>query len=478
MNRRELFKLGGKVGLVALASQVPWSWLERAGLVADYEAEAAALPQYYQVRDGISMPLDTIGEWTYSSGGGSGGAIEANTDAAFLRNGMTANIKFTTAAANSTARATKTTFTTFDATNDYNWGLWYYIPDATALANFSQILVYVGNTGLTQYWQCGAISGGGSRVGWNWRAMPRLGSIWTSSGSTTWANRTTVRITVASNASGATTVYVNQLLRGFHAKPWIIWTCDDVYDTQYIWLKDEFAARGITPTCYVAAQEFPGGSLTSSRMTVAQMRELEGLGWRFGLHGDDHSNLLGLTDAQVRAQITANRAALQSNLAYPLINHLALPQPGGAATNATVEAVGQSMGIQTIRLSQTTARPLDMTAYGLFNKDAVSSVNADGAYNIHSVDLSQKALSDVQTLIDGSAAAFGAIAWGAAIGFHIHNVGTTGDADGTGASVITRANLREIANYTTRLHNSGVVRQGGLHEFYAGLTNPRRRRAA
>ncbi len=44
MNRRDLFKLAGKVGLVALAQQVPWGWIERAGLLGEYMAEAATLP--------------------------------------------------------------------------------------------------------------------------------------------------------------------------------------------------------------------------------------------------------------------------------------------------------------------------------------------------------------------------------------------------------------------------------------------------
>ena len=58
MNRRDLFTLAGKVGLVALPQQVPWSWLERAGLLDEYFAEAAALPQNYLVQTG-SVLCDT-----------------------------------------------------------------------------------------------------------------------------------------------------------------------------------------------------------------------------------------------------------------------------------------------------------------------------------------------------------------------------------------------------------------------------------
>lgn len=58
MNRRDVLTLAGKVGIVSLASQVPWAWLERAGMVADYFAQAGALPQNYLVQTG-SVLCDT-----------------------------------------------------------------------------------------------------------------------------------------------------------------------------------------------------------------------------------------------------------------------------------------------------------------------------------------------------------------------------------------------------------------------------------
>ena len=98
MNRRELFSLAGKVSLVALAQQVPWSVLERLGLVGEYLAEAAALPQNYLINSGTVLASGNNGMAAVASsasalGAGATSAVD-NTDPAYIKTaGNTKSIK-------------------------------------------------------------------------------------------------------------------------------------------------------------------------------------------------------------------------------------------------------------------------------------------------------------------------------------------------------------------------------------------------
>ena len=51
MNRRDLFKLVGKIGVIAAAKVVSWPVLDRLGVSGEeWIAEAASMPQNYVVR--------------------------------------------------------------------------------------------------------------------------------------------------------------------------------------------------------------------------------------------------------------------------------------------------------------------------------------------------------------------------------------------------------------------------------------------
>lgn len=475
MNRRDLFKLAGKVGLVALAQQVPWTWLERAGLVGDYLAEAGTLPLNWEERSGTQISLfgaGGIGDWTLTQTAGTGSRA---LDTTYTRDGQSGSLRITCDTASDEMRVTRSNYTSFDATGDYLWGFWVYVPTATDLANISGLSILVSTAGFTSF-QTTTINGINMREGWNWFPRPRVGTVWTQTGATPWSARTTVRFTLISNAGGGATIYVADAWRGLWTKPWVIWTCDDFHDTQYARAKTEFAAFGIRPLVYTTANEIRG-TQGDGYMTVEQAQELEEVyGWRFGLHGEDHTDLLQKTESEVRDQLEANIYELRRVFRHPRVDLLALPTPSNQPTNEIVASVAQSLGIVSIRSGVSSCA---YTHKGPFQVASRYAVSPNFLYDVPTKPLDAATLAAVKTTwIDGSTSVQGPIMWGGISSFHLHNLGSLEDPEETGSNRIKLSDFKEILGYVHRYAAAGVIRHGGMHEWYDGLTNPRRRRAA
>lgn len=473
MNRRDLFKLAGKVGLVALAQQVPWGWIERAGLLGEYMAEAATLPQNWEERGGTQISLfgaGGIGDWALTQTTGTG---SRSLDTTYTKDGQSGSLKIVCDTASAEMRVTRTNYASFDATNDYMWGFWFYVPTATDLANISALSILAATDGFTSF-QTTSINGINMRVGWNWAPRPRIGTVWTQSGATPWSARTTIRFTLISNANGGATVYVADAWRGFWTKPWVIWTCDDFHDTQYARAKDIFSTYGIRPLVYTTANEIKG-TQGAGHMTVEQAQELEAdYGWRFGLHGEDHTDLLQKTEAEVRDQLEENIYQLRRVFQHPRTDLLALPTPSNQPTNEIVASVAASLGIQSIRSG---AASCAYTHKGAFQIAGSYASAPNFMYDIPTKPLDGQTLAGVQlTWITGSTSVQGPLMWGGISSFHLHNLGDMSDPEATGSNRIKQSDFFDIVRYVWRLANAGVINHGGMHEWYDGLTNPRRRR--
>jgi hypothetical protein len=98
-------------------------------------------------------------------------------------------------------------------------------------------------------------------------------------------------------------------------------------------------------------------------------------------------------------------------------------------------------------------------------------------YDIPTKPLDGQTLAGVQsTWITGSTSVQGPLMWGGISSFHLHNLGDMSDPEATGSNRIKQSDFFDIVRYVWRLANAGVINHGGMHEWYDGLTNPRRRR--
>lgn len=432
-----------------------------------------SLPQNYEVAAGTQISLfgaSGISDWALTQTTGTG---SRSLDTTYTKSGQSGSLKIVCNAASNEMRVTRTNYTSFDATNDYMWGFWFYVPTATDVANISALSILISTAGFSSF-QTTSINGVNMRVGWNWAPRPRIGTFWTQTGATPWSARTTVRFTLISNSGGGATIYVADAWRGIWAKPWVIWTCDDFHDTQYVRAKDEFATYGIRPLVYTTANEIRG-TQGNGYMTVEQAQELEEVyGWRFALHGEDHTDLLQKTEAQVYDQLAANIYELRRVFRYPRTDLLALPTPSNQPTNAIVAAVAQQLGIVSIRSGVSTAF---YTHKGPYQIASAYTTSPNFLYDVPTKPLDGQTLAGVQTTwIDGSTTAPGPQLWGAANSFHLHNLGDLADPEATGSNRIKLSDFRDILRYTSRLAASGIINQGGMHEWYDGLTMPRRKR--
>ena len=88
MNRRELIKLAGKVGVLGLVNMGLGRFAESIGMFMDLPAEAATLPQNYQVTAGtLWLDAQTSALTTNAKGNGGTAVVTCtdNTDATYIR---------------------------------------------------------------------------------------------------------------------------------------------------------------------------------------------------------------------------------------------------------------------------------------------------------------------------------------------------------------------------------------------------------
>ena len=172
MNRRDLFTLAGKVGLVALASRVPWAWLERAGLVSEYLAEAGALPQNYLVQTG-SVLCDTslglsgiVGHQVHD--GTATWAVSEVTDSTYLR-------------PSGTSKAFRAEVTAAAVSGNSTYRFDFLLN--TSLVNIRslhQAIHYTGGAGATMIWYLSQEAGFSNYYVWNHVVDTNQFGSWTS----------------------------------------------------------------------------------------------------------------------------------------------------------------------------------------------------------------------------------------------------------------------------------------------------------
>jgi|GEM_PF-6811588 len=103
--------------------------------------------------------------------------------------------------------------------------------------------------------------------------------------------------------------------------PIITFTSDDGRLEDYTKMKPLFQAKGIPLTMGIIADGAYGNGV---RMSIAQIKELLGLGWEVASHTVTHPTLSGLTDQQIENELKNSKMSLESTFGIP-IKHVIYP---------------------------------------------------------------------------------------------------------------------------------------------------------
>lgn len=446
MKRRELFSLAGKVGLVALAQQVPWTWLERAGLVDAYLAEAA-LPQNYLLNAGTIL-CDTgsglsgiVGHQIHD--GTATWGVSDNTAAAYLRPA-------------DTARSFRAEVTVPAVSGNSTYRFDFLIN--TSLVNIGtlhQAIHYTGGAGATIIWYLAQESSYNNYYVWNHVVDANQFGSWTSLdvsrhlpsqtiGSPAITNtfvRLRCLVRVPQGVSGV--FYINPIYANVRSHPNVTISFDDSHDTDYTEAYTYMRDYGLVGS---SAVNTPDNTLVTSRLSIAQISEMIAAGWSIHNHTASHVNLTTVDQAVMRQEIIACSDYFSGH-GIPLDpNVFVLPQGG---RNDAVDAVLTELGYTHSMLSIGPGVPL---YWGV-----------PSPLRIPRIFLESTNLSAIKGHLDT------AERLGHSVNFYAHRVGTA-----TMAQSDFRAYIREIA---LRCNQNRFINRT-LSGLISGLTHPRRRRIA
>jgi len=467
MNRRDLFKLGGKIGLVALAAQVPLDWLERAGLTDAWLAEAATLPQNYELNAGTVFAVSDVNALVLNvqTGGDGTATVSNNTDTRYIRPGDTSpSIRFQQ---------------TVGGSSDVTWNIDWAINTTLTGINTISIPVYADLVGATN----GDVYGSGWNVtcylatdatyanrwqyqpvsvlpnymssGWNLPTILFFNPSATTEISTLGSTFTRFRLQLRAKLGTTGALYFGTVRANQQQRTKVCFGYEDVDDSQYTIAWPYLQARGIRGSQHVVS-DFVQNS--AGVLTVAQLNEMYAAGWSFHNHSHSHAQLDTLSTAQIRADLTTCKNYMadkgwtygQSTFVYPR-------GPYSSTFYDTMEAqVFPSLGITHARITRSNItyvrdgfeKPLRLNGIG----------TGAGA-----------TLATLKGYID-DAIKYG----GGSVLFYTHDI----DASSPGPNGVTTAIHHGLVDYAYRLWQSNVIDVCCYQELIDGLTFLRRKRAA
>lgn len=459
MNRRDLFKLIGKVGIVAASQVAPWRVLERLGLTAyDWTAEAATLPQNYVIRQPtLVTDFSATTGMTLTQGTGS---VALDTTPAYVRTG-TASLKIVQQASASSALVDLdcrnaafggTGSEGFSAIADNMWHLRSYVDTPN---NQNTASLFVSNTaaGFADYFAATAAPFQIStlRTDHWWDRVENRKDWTTGSGSPSWSTPVrTIRIRPSANANGTLTTWLDALYRGGYARPKILFTFDDSNDQQYLRAKpilDEFGLKG---TFFCIGD--PISRNVAGSLSVAQADALYADGHDLSFHAwlNTYNNFGELTSAQLGSEIDSWLSFVRSNGWTRGVYDLAYPQGvNTAAIRTQLSNAGFVSGRTTLRLIQSHVLGVD----NIMDLRGWSWDAADGT-------------ATPMTWMNN------AVWYGSTLMLAFHQFHAT---TSTGAQ-ISDADFRTLCRHAHRLQQSNLADVVTISQWRNGLTNPRRPR--
>lgn len=258
------------------------------------------LPSNYRTSTGTiladtQLGLSGITGHQRHSGDGTWAASEV-TDSTYLRPiGVTKVFKADCTVAGSGATAYRFDFTINRAISDifqFNWPI-YYTGQAGASASFflSQ------EAGFTNYYNFAFASAGLTSDRWTILTQSRRSPDATT-GSPNPANAfVRVRAVVTLGAGVTGTFYVGPVSFNWYSQPQVVFAFDDGDETFYTEAFTYMQPRGIVGS--VALNRTGSGT----PMSAAQVLEMQAAGWSFHSHGDTHTDMTTMTEAELVAQV-------------------------------------------------------------------------------------------------------------------------------------------------------------------------------
>lgn len=320
MNRRDLFKMAGKVGLVTAAASVPWTFLERLGLVGEYVAEAAALPRYRTLSGTV---LDSmVSGWSKVAGTGTVTNVAYPT----WKDGTSGGVLFDQDTNGGALVGQGTAFTAVDLSKTANISLRYWCQNALAPQSVEFKLCNGGNdSNCFRY----IIQTSTQSPDQAYNTIVLTRSDFTTVGSPNWATINYMKVQVNSLGGQQSDVVVGGIDYNVATRPAIVYMLDDINDTDYTKVFPAMSALGLKGTI-----AFVSSNLNqSAKLTPAMCDTIYAAGWDFANHTVSHPVLTGLTDAQVLAEFSGCDAVLKAN-GWTRGNRYCV-YPTGAASAAT-----------------------------------------------------------------------------------------------------------------------------------------------
>lgn len=447
MTRRELVKLAGRVGVVALVQMGLGRFLDAYGILDDLAAEAAALPRNYQVRAGDLWLNSKISELTVNAKGNGGTAtvvVTDNTDAAFIRPaGAVNSLKMEV-----TVSGTQT-FWNFDWTINeslvnlgrFSFAYW------TNVTNFTGWIMTVLVSELSNYsnrynYSPVTVAPNSARTGWNTVTLDRATPSSTT-GSPNIANTfTRVRIQMVIPADAIGTWYFCPVYKNGYNRPKVVFSFDDQDSSQYENGFEVLDAHGL-PGSQCIQTGFGGG------LTVEQFREMQAAGWSFHNHSVDHTNLTSVSLAAAEAEVVEAQAWLNDNGFTYGQNTIVYPN---GATNDALDALWPSLGYThgAIVRSQ-----IEKHWDGFEQPFRINRQNTDQSFS----------LATLKSRVDDC------IKYGGYEVFYSHAI-----LDGATGSNTERTTYAGLVPYVARFRDANILDVPPLQGLIDGMTNPRQRR--
>jgi peptidoglycan/xylan/chitin deacetylase (PgdA/CDA1 family) len=322
--------------------------------------------------------FETIGDWTK----GSSGSIATNS----LHKTGSSSLMLTSASGGN-CYATKTISSNF--LSNWGFGIWVYITDKTTLSAIT--LYFSSNSGLTQYMSY-SISDGNTGLfnGWNYLTIPKPDASVT--GGDTWNNtKIRLRVRIDAVASRVAVVYFDSLYVDKMARPKLLITFDDGWDSQYSQAYAYMSTKGLLGTIYLETDNVN----QTNYLTDAQIAEMYNAGWDIGVHG--HYDLTTLANQQaMEDDVAYNKSYQITNGLTRAIAHYAYPLGG---YNDTAIAAVTAQGMLTARTTISGGSIYQPTAAGIFNPYTLKEQSI----------LNTTTLSQAQTKVDLSRRSMGTI---------------------------------------------------------------------
>jgi len=307
MNRRDLFKLAGKVGLVALAQQVPWSVIERLGLTDDYLAEAAALPQNYVIADGTQLMAGSqFASYSIVSNPSSTGYVSSVTGPdgdTWMKIGLTA-----ASASVSITRDLGAGSTVNIAGGPDNIYFRIYIPNEDAKKNVQIVNARLAsgsawNTSFADFSQSSTVKTG-EQTGYLFNAAGDHSFMQDFSVRqlTNTLNKTAVRhisFQLTSTSTAGAEIWIKEIRYGVRTRPSIVFYFDDQHITQYTVAKPILDRYGLKSTLCISGNYLLNDQGSGIYMSEENVQTMFDAGHEVVSHSWNHGSYGSMTYQQI-----------------------------------------------------------------------------------------------------------------------------------------------------------------------------------